>query len=158
MKQIPLTKGKFAIVDDEDYDFLMIRKWYCRNGYASCKLKRGSVEIVINMHRIINRTPEGLDTDHINGNRLDNRKCNLRNATRSQNGCNREPSISNKTTGYRGVWKRKNRPEDVWCAEIKVNGKRHRLGTFYDIKDAAVAYNEAAIKYHGEFARLNDVV
>jgi hypothetical protein len=94
----------------------------------------------------------GIYVDHINRNGLDCRKENLRIATNSQNNMNRG-MFKNNTSGYRGVHRKGN----MWRAMIYVSGKQIRLGTFKNIKDAASAYNAAAIQYHGEFASLNDV-
>ena len=139
MKKIELTKGKFAIVDAENFDCLNQWKWYFSNaGYAnrSQYIKRGVGKYnskTIRMHRLINGTPKGLFTDHINQNKLDNRKSNLRVATKSLNGLNRGRNKNN-TSGYRGVywdsWSNK------WKVELKVNGKKISLGRFLDIKDA----------------------
>lgn len=169
MKMIPVSRGKyFALVDDEDYEWLMQWKWfYSGNGYAVRKPRarqgecpkgtysNGNSDAKVKlMHREILKTPEGFVTDHINGNTLDNRKSNLRACTDAQNTRNqktRHKSVS----GYKGVtW---NKPLGKWQAAICVDRKQIHLG-FYDSKDvAAVIYNEAAIKHHGSFARLNNV-
>lgn len=93
-------------------------------------------------------------SDHINGVRNDNRRCNLRPATMSQNRINYSGMRTN-TSGYKGVNRCK--AEKKWRARIMTNGKRLSLGSFDDPKDAAKAYNKAALKLHGEFARLNKV-
>lgn len=92
--------------------------------------------------------------DHINRNRLDNRRCNLRPVTLSQNNCNRGIP-SNNTSGYKGVWFDKCRGK--WRGDIRVSGKKISLGYHDDPKEAVKAYNEAALKYHGEFAVLNEI-
>ncbi len=149
--KIPLTQGKCAIVDGCDYTYLNQFKWYYDNkGYAI-----RNCDPTIFMHRVILERmgyQDFADSDHINRNGLDNRRCNLRPATGSQNGWNTGKRKDN-TSGYKGVyWDRKK-----WRARIKVNGKPIHLGLFDDIKDAARAYNEAALKYHKEFAVLNKV-
>lgn len=96
--------------------------------------------------------PKNKIVDHINGNRSDNRKSNLRLCVTRQNICNSR-QYSNNKSGYRGVRKRDKR----WCAEISVKGKVLHLGSFDKKIDAARAYNRHALEYHGEFARLNPV-
>lgn len=95
---------------------------------------------------------EGLVIDHINGDGLDNRSCNLRAATPRENSCNARMRIDN-TVGYRGVAPSGNK----WYAQIRVNGVSLYLGTYTAKIDAAIAYNEAAIKHHGKFASLNQI-
>lgn len=102
------------------------------------------------MHREIVGTPEGMDTDHINGDKLDNRRSNLRICTHAQNGANRGPQ-KNGSSGYKGVSYHCKK----WRVQICINGKTKRLGGFNSLLDAAKAYDKAARKYHGEFARTN---
>lgn len=152
IKQIPLTQGKFAIVSTDDYEHLMQWKWCVHsNGYAC---RRSSNNEIMLMHRFIMQTPSGMDTDHINGDKLDNRKLNLRICTRSQNNRNQKPQIG-KTSKYKGVYWYKN--EQKWIARIKKNKKDIYCGRFKTEIEAARAYNEAAITAFGEFARLNNV-
>lgn len=149
MKRIKLTQGKFALVDDADYEMLNKWKW--------CAIKSGKNFYAqryhsIIMHREILQTPKGLETDHIDGNGLNNQRSNLRIATHSQNGKNRG-KCNNNTSGFKGVsWNKKNKR---WQANIKINGKRKYLGEFTSKELAHIAYCEACTKYHGEFANLN---
>lgn len=146
MKQIPLTQNKFAIVDDEDFDFLSKYKWYFTNsGYACHSAKK---EL---MHCLIMGNPIE-DIDHINRNRLDNRKSNLRLATRSQNLFNR-PKQKNNKSGFKGVTFDKYRLK--WIAQCCLNGKLHHLGRFEWKKDAAEAYNKFVSEQVGEYAHIN---
>lgn len=106
------------------------------------------------MHREIMQTPMELQTDHINGNKLDNRKENLRICTCSENQHNKK-IYKNNLSGYKGVYFDK--ANNCWRALIRINGKKIYLGTFYASKDAAKAYDIAAKKYFGEFAVFNFV-
>lgn len=150
-KEIFLTQGKIAVVDFEDYEYLMQWNWYYSGrGYAarSDHLK---------MHRIILERMGHIDfeeVDHINRNKLDNQRCNLRPVSLQQNQCNKGKSDNN-TSGYIGVsW---NKRAKKWHAQIRVNYKRFHLGYFDNIIKAAEAYNKAARKYRGEFAVLNEI-
>lgn len=148
MKTIPLTQGKFAIVDDEDYPELSKYKWYIARGYAV----RGFKGKTIFMHKNILNTPNGFQTDHINHNGLDNKRCNLRICTASQNQQNRQhrPDGSSK---YKGVWWDKVRKK--WKSQIKHNNCMIYLGYFISEKEAAKMYDIKAIELFGEFAYLN---
>lgn len=159
VKKIPLTRGYFAIVDDDDYDFLMQWKWSYRDGYAKrsehVSLGNGlRKQVPIPMHGVILLASDGLVPDHKNGNGLDNRKDNLRPATQQQNMWNRKP-VTGSTSKYKGVsWRAKS---SYWIANIKINDKQKHLGCFANEDDAARAYNDAAKELHGEFAKLNPV-
>jgi hypothetical protein len=158
-KEIKLTQGKVAIVDDEDFEELDKLKWFADkqgdNYYAVRKsLRINGKYINQKMHRIITGDKFGVHTDHINGNTLDNRRSNLRNCTHQQNMWNKPKSKAN-NSGYKGVFYMKS--SKMYRATITMNGKTINLGTFYYIKQAAIAYNLAASKYHGEFANLNKI-
>ena len=163
MKEIKLTQGKVAIVDDEDYEHLRQFKWYPLRAGGTIYVRRycGRVngkQKQLLMHREIMDTPEGESTDHINHNGLDNRKENLRICTVSENMCNRGAQ-SNNTTGYKGVFKYSvtynGKTYSYMTAAIRHNSKLMGLGYFKTAEEAAKAYNKAALKYHGEFAKLN---
>ena len=151
---IPLTKGMFAIVDPDDVERLSAYTWHASRQhnefYAATRIPVNGKQRNLRMHRFIMNTPEGLCVDHINGNPLDNRKQNLRICTIGQNGMNRKIRKDNRS-GYKGIYKVKNK----WRAEIVVNKKRYRLGLYSTPQAAASAYDRAARKYHGEFARTN---
>lgn len=150
--KIPLTQGKFAIVDAEDFDFLMQWKWHFNSSYAKrCVKAIGGGYRKEWMHRVINKTPDGFETDHINGNRLDNRKCNLRTATVNQNQHNQRKHIDNRS-GYKGVAWHKRR--DKWIARIILNKKSRHLGYFSTAEAAHKAYRIAAKELYGDFARM----
>jgi hypothetical protein len=160
-RKIPLTQGKFAIVDVCDYVYLMQWKWHYQKqrsskGYAA-RTDRTSGQRTVRMHRVILEQmgyKNFTHSDHQNRNKLDNRRGNLRSATDSQNQHN-QGTRRNNTSGYKGVcWHKRDKK---WQARICVNGKYIYLGYYDDSKEAALAYNEAALKYHGEFAALNEV-
>lgn len=157
-KEIPLTRGQVAIVDDDDYDYLMQWKWYAEYNstyghYYATRTRKVSEKPgskSIRMHRAIVNCPDNLEVDHANHNTLDNRKSNLRVVTKSENLRNRNVQ-SNNTSGYKGVIFHAGR----YRATIKVNRKNINLGRFDTIEEAAEAYKRAALRYHGEFACLD---
>jgi hypothetical protein len=153
--QIPLSQGKVALVDAEDYDRLIsMGRWHLHSGGYAAKSYRhpGGRSDVVFMHRVILNAPEGVDVDHINGNRLDNRKSNLRPVTRSQNIRKARPHQTN-TSGFKGVsWCSTRRK---WRAQIYTGQRNLYLGEFRTPEQAARVYNEAAKKYFGEFAWIN---
>lgn len=151
IRQIPLTQGKFAIVDAADYEWLMQWKWrYHWAGYARRQGESRKQDIL--MHREILATPKGMDTDHINGNRLDCRRINLRICSRKENVRNQLPKAGF-SSKYKGVsW---SKAAKKWYASIKVDGRGRNLGLFSNEMDAANAYDAAAKKAFGEFAKIN---
>lgn len=157
MRYIELTKGYHAKVDDEDFDRLSKFNWSLHSMtrrskklYAATHIPRS--QEYITMHRLITGAQKGQSVDHINDDGLDNRKENLRVCSHAENLRNRGKNINN-TSGFKGVEHKKiGKP---WMARITVNYRSIYLGTFKDKLDAAMAYNVAALKYHGEFARLN---
>ena len=158
MREIRLTQGKVALVDDIDFEYLDQWKWYAHKGHntfyalrrAPCP-NRGRIL----MHRVI---LEGMDfkdfkeTDHIDGDGLNNQRNNLRPATHQQNQANRKINKDNKIK-QKGVWWSKRAKK--WTAQIRINYKRIHLGYFDELIDAVKAYNRAAEKYQKDFARLN---
>ncbi|MHC4659502.1 MAG: AP2 domain-containing protein [Planctomycetota bacterium] len=154
--KIPLTQGKFAKVDPEDYIWLSQFRWHCKINknavYAARTITSAGKQKRIYMHRLIANTPPHLVCDHINHIGLDNRKANLRNCTLSQNNANAR-SAANASSKYKGVsWNKKRKK---WAAYIKKDSKQINLGNFNSEIQAAKAYDQAAKKYHGEFAALN---
>lgn len=162
---IALTQGYVAIIDDEDADLADL-KWqaqfnrnYPKSGvYARRAFRQldGSPASVF-MHRIVlerildRQLVKGEEVDHRNGNPLDNRRENLRLATRSENGRNRRLSTAS-TSGYKGVSLHKR--SGKWHAAIKINGRIKNLGYFDTPEQAYAAYCESALELHGEFASL----
>jgi hypothetical protein len=158
MKEIRLTKGKFALVSDRDYKQLSKFKWYAQTGgrkdilYAARRITVNGKSGILYMHREILKPSLGLIVDHANRDTLDNRRSNIRTCTRSNNACNTRLHQHN-TSGYRGVsW---HSIVKKWDASIIAKGKKYFLGYFNIKEDAARAYNKAALKYHGRFAQLN---
>jgi hypothetical protein len=157
MKEIKLTRDQVALVDDEDYEYLNQFKWQAYKGertYYACRhTRKGDVEREI-MHRVIMNTPKGMEVDHIDHNGLNNQKYNLRNCTRSQNQSNRISCVG--TSKYLGVViSSKGLFKGRIEASLTANGVIIHLGVFKTEEDAARAYDEAAKRYHGEFANLN---
>jgi hypothetical protein len=152
MKTLKLTQGQFALVDDEDYDFLMQWKWSVlgnKKFYAGRMYKTDGKFKRILLHREIMQTPKGMEVDHIDHDGLNCQKSNMRNCFYYQNRKNRSPS--NKTSPFLGVcYDRK-----YIKASIHVDKKTLFLGNFKTEVEAAHAYDEAAKLYHGEFANLN---
>jgi hypothetical protein len=151
MKEIILTQGKVAIVDDDDYEWLNRLKWRYNTGYAGRTIGSRKNQKSVYMHRLILQVPDGLETDHINHDTLDNRKENLRICTRSENNCNR--ANKRNTSGFHGVHFNKEYKE--WYATIMVNRLKKYLGNFKTAEEAARAYDKAARELHREFANLN---
>jgi hypothetical protein len=160
-KQISLTQGKFALVDDADYEWLNQWKWQAAKGartsydvwYAvRCETKRPRKRIF--MHRVIMSTPEDMITDHVDHDGLNNQRYNLRSCTKSQNTANSRKRSSQKgTSKYKGVsW---NKGVSKWQAEIQGPTKRYYLGLFLSAEDAAIIYDKKAIELFGDFAYVN---
>jgi hypothetical protein len=151
-KLIPLTRGKFAIVDAEYYDRLNQYKWHAQKGGQTYYARRQEKGKLIIMHRLITNAPKGLFVDHRNHNGLDNRRENLRLCTRLQNARNRLPRRQG-ISKYKGVTWNKRRKKFI--AAISLGGKKQYLGAFDSEIDAAKAYDKKARELFGEFAYLN---
>lgn len=150
MKIITLSNGHECYVDDDDYAWLQDFSWhYCR-GYASGAKRKGETKTLY-MHREIMGNPN-CQVDHIDGNRLNNQKSNLRLCDNTRNQQNKTKQ-SNNTSGYKGVsWHKR---DEVYEINIRVNRKLVYLGRSQDLEVAARLYDVAALEYFGEFARLN---
>lgn len=145
-KLIPLTNGKFAKVDNEDFEELSKINWqyHAKRNYVVSNLGR--------MHRLIMSCPNGMHVDHINHDRLDNRRSNLRICTPEENTWNTR-SLRKSSSKFKGVsYFKKN---GKWRASISFKGKFISLGYFINEVDAAIAYDIAALKYYKDFGCLN---
>jgi len=152
-RYIPLTQGKFAIVDVDDYDKLAKYKWHCRKAKNLFYAFRSEGRKIVAMHRQIMNAPKGLVVDHIDSNGLNNRKSNLRLCTQAQNLHNKRPQHSKMYSKYKGVtWVK---GCNKWRANICNSGKSIQLGYFIEETVAAVAYDQKAEQLFGEFAYLN---
>jgi hypothetical protein len=154
---VPLTCARFTIISECDEQKVSKQRWQFSpkkqgTGYASGSTTRGGRQSTLFLHRFILDAPPGLEVDHKNRNGLDNRRQNLRLATKKQNAQNRALN-RNSVSGVHGVHWSKN--ERKWKSSINVDGTRVHLGYFKDIDDAVRAYDAAARLYYGEFANLN---
>lgn len=147
MKYIRVPSGQQVKVDDADYEDVAQFKWHLSNGYAIRHVTKNP-DVREYMHRRINKTPKGYVTDHINGDKLDNRRSNLRTATISQNGVN-----SGKRRGYNNPYRgvSLHTKTGLWRARITVNRKEKTLGYFIKPEEARDCYNEHARANFGNF-------
>lgn len=155
-KLIFLPCGRYAIVDAEDYDNLSRYRWYSvvdkvkGRYYVSASINNKTTY----MHRIITNAPKGMEVDHINRITHDNRRSNLRVCTPTEN---KRHKAQHKNSGlrFKGVFRSKSGLR--FRAKITVNRVVHNLGSFTTDVEAAKAYNEAAQRFHGEFALINEI-
>lgn len=157
VKEIPLTNSPlFALVDDEDYDKVLGKPWFLApNGYIRYSDYSTGKCLTITLHAFLFPAPKGMCRDHINHNKLDNRRCNVRVVTVAQNGQNKSARKTSKSSQYKGVcW---NKKIGKWQARIKKDWKPINLGIYEHEVSAAKAYNAAAVEFFGEFACLNEI-
>lgn len=148
---IELTRGFITLVDEADYELLSKNKWWAWTDSWNLTYAVGWVsQTRTKLHHILLPKVPGRLVDHINGDTLDNRRDNLRYATPAQSRANTRPSAK---SGFKGVYPTKG--ACTFKSIIRANGEQHYLGSFTTKVDAAKAYDEAARKFHGEFARLN---
>ena len=157
-RRIKLTRGKYAIVNVEDFEWLNQYKWHCSyHGYAKRavykRTGKGRRQVEIYMHKLLCPVPDGMIVDHINRNSLDNRRENLRAATQKQNVWNRKFIRKRGKTRYNGIRWDKNK--EKWQVRLTINGRRKSFGYYADEIEAAKVYDRVAKKYRGEYACLN---
>jgi hypothetical protein len=152
VRYIPLTRGKFAIVDAADYEWLRRYKWYAqaRSDGKTFYAVRNSHDHTVMMHREIMQTPEGMVVDHRNGSGSDNRRGNMRNCRQDQNVLNSRPRGGG-SSGFVGVFQK----GDKWQAEFTYKGRRYYLGLYDDPIEAAKVRDRKAYELAGEYAYLN---
>lgn len=155
--KIPLSQGQFALVDAKDYPSLSVHKWYFKrdgeSGYAARQVWIGDRQTTVRMHRAIMDAPKGMEVDHKNLNKLDNRRQNLRICTGAENRQNR-PKRSDNTSGHKNIsW---HKPTFMWIVQIHttIKGRKRNnyIGRYDDIKNAIAARDKALQELHGEFA------
>lgn len=152
-RTVPLTQGQVAIVDEEDYERATVHLWFAhwnkniRGYYARCSIGGR----LVGLHSFILGDLGGLLPDHVNGDSLDNRRCNLRPATHSENQCNTKTYTSNRT-GFRGV--HQHSQTGAYVAQISFQRKTHHLGCFKTAEGASKRYEEKRAELHGQFKRM----
>ena len=156
MKEIRLNTGEVTLVDDDDYEYLSQWRWCAvRDGNTTyaCRYinEKNKYPILIRMHRIIMNAPKRQEIDHIDHNGLNNQRSNLRFCTHQQNQANQRFKRKYK---YVGVFMS---PDGLFGARIGANGQKYYLGYYKTIEEAAKAYNEASLRFHGENAYVNKI-
>lgn len=158
MKLIPLTQGKFAQVDDDDFAFLTQWKWFAHFDGNNFYAGRQENQKELKMHRVIMNCNDGELVDHIDINGLNNQKLNLRKCTFAENLRNKK-KYKNNQSNFKGVKtirkKKKHEVRVFYIARITIDRNCIYLGSFNDEVEAAKAYDTAAIEHHGKFASLN---
>ena len=160
--KIKLTQNKFAFIDDKNFNWLNKHKWYAQKHRKTYYAKRNTIidqkQKIIYMHRLIienklkRKIKSNEETHHINKNGLDNREENLKIVTKSQHRMMKEKR-KDCTSCYKGIYYHKQRKK--WHARIQLNGKCISLGLFKNELNAAKAYDIAALKYFGQYAKTN---
>lgn len=156
VREIPLSRGQVALVDAADYEWLSQWRWsYGKRGYAYRRLSRtiDAHQHAIYMHHDVLPVPAGMQVDHKNHNKLDNRRANLRLATQHQQARNQPPRRGVHTSRFKGV--SRHVQSSRWRARIRIDGHQISGGLFINEEDAARAYDAMAREHFGEFAWLN---
>ena len=145
--RVDLCKGRYAIIDLHHVEYVQQHNWTYTKGYAARKCKECTPIHRIYLHRVINKTPDGLFTDHIDRDRTNNREVNLRTVTAKQNATNTSGKRS-ATSKYKGVsW---DKEKGRWAVQIEEDGVKRRLGRYHDEEEAGKAYDAGAIATHGK--------
>lgn len=150
MASVKLTGDKVALVDSEDLPKVQAKNWWFMDGYAFGKENGKHIAL----HNFLMRPPEGKQVDHINRDRLDNRRSNLRLCTKAENLRNK-CTYKNNLSGFKGVRFYRWNKQEKWVARIRMDGKLIHIGTFKTAELAAKAYDEKAKRIFGEFAGTN---
>lgn len=157
VRQIQLTQGKVALVDDEDYERVNQYKWsanYSKGRWHARRNGSRPKRATIRLHRFITNASDDEVVDHINGDPLDNRRSNLRLCTNAENIRNqrtRRQVVRPRSSRFKGVtWDKRGRK---WRSQISVNHQRFNLGGFSTEEEAHKAYCRASSQYHGQFGR-----
>jgi len=148
---VPLTQGFQAIIDKDDVGLVSNHNWcvlQTKKSIYACRKANGTT---VFLHRVILDAPSGHSVDHIDGDGLNNRRANLRLATRAENNRNRKIGSDN-SSGLKGVSFHKHAKK--WQAQIRIEGKQVHLGYFREPAEAHKAYSEASLKHHGDFGRV----
>lgn len=158
---IKIAKNRYALVDDEDAERVSSVDWHLRRSANTFYAGTSSQRIGKNnrlMHRMILHAPVGTMVDHINGNGLDNRRCNLRLVTPRQNAQNQflQEREDGKSSRFKGVYWSDG--AGLWLASIKLDAGKRFIGSFEDEVEAARAYDAAAVQFFGEYARTNEMM
>jgi len=161
MKTIPVSQGRTALIDDEDFEIVSQNKWslkksnHDRTEYAHRSIKVNGKWTHVSLHRFILNPPSKMEVDHIDGNGLNCQRANMRLCTHKQN--MRNMRMHNKH-GLKGVHFVGNLPPHrQWMATIKINGFLKTIGHFPTLIEAGAAYNSMAVQHFGEFAKLNPI-
>ena len=157
MKKIPLTQNKLASIDNEDFELISQYKWCVSKkhsiSYAITSAIKNNIKTTLKMHRLIMKIVDPkIQIDHVDGDGLNNQKLNLRICTSQQNQRNRQKNKVS-SSKFKGIWWDKRVKK--WQVSIQIGKKRKHLGYFHNEIEAAKAYDTAAKKYFGEFARFN---
>ena len=160
MKRIKLTQGKYTLIDDEDLALVSQHHWCVQRTvknrfYAVTAVQKDYKRQKIHMHRLILKARKGQDVDHKDQDGLNNQKSNIRLCTRQQNMTNKPPRNGFKGVNDRSTYRGYEGNKKCYMAAISVKGKRIYLGHFFTKREAAKAYDKAALKWFGEFANLN---
>lgn len=148
MKKIILSQKAYCLVDDDIFEKYGHLKWHMNTGYA----KRTELGKALLLHRLILKAKKGECVDHIDRNKLNNQRNNLRLCSKGQNLMNKKPGVNN-ISGLKGV--RWNKYDNRWTVQISIKSRNRYIGNFKDKDEAKKAYNKAARKHFGKFAYLN---